>query len=66
MHSSMTKLDRAISVNPKDDVFYVNKGFPIDNSTWDRMWNYVAKLNPEARASIENTRDNENLPEVCA
>lgn len=45
--------------------FYVNRvGFPMDDSTWDRMWDYASKLHPSG-AEIRNTIRNQRLlPEV--
>ena len=66
LHRSITKSDRSSSAKDDGVLYYVNKGFPIDDNTWERMWKYVAKLNPNDRSLIESTRDNDHLPEVRA
>lgn len=45
--------------------FHVNKsGIPVNASTWDRMWKYAAKLNPEKRDKIYEIKNSMYLPPV--
>ena len=46
-------------------LFYVNKGgFPIDDFTWDRMWDHVSKLHPDGYNMVNKIKRNSSLPEV--
>lgn len=60
------------SNSDKDDVheengvlFWVNRsGFPMDDRTWDRMWEHVARLHPEGIAMTKKIRNQAVLPQV--
>ena len=44
--------------------FYVNKsGFPMNNFTYNRMWDHVAKLHPDSYSVVHRIRG-KSLPEV--
>ncbi|GFO48193.1 vasohibin-2 [Plakobranchus ocellatus] len=46
-------------------LFWVNKsGFPIDDHTWDRMWEHAAKIHPEGPDMVRNIRNKSNLPQI--
>nr|XP_022333693.1 vasohibin-2-like isoform X1 [Crassostrea virginica] len=46
-------------------LFWVNKsGFPIDNKTWDRMWDHVARIHPDGHDVTHQVRDKKELPTV--
>ncbi|XP_062617576.1 tubulinyl-Tyr carboxypeptidase 2-like isoform X2 [Saccostrea cucullata] len=46
-------------------LFWVNKsGFPIDNKTWDRMWEHVARIHPDGHDVTHKVRDKKDLPPV--
>lgn len=46
-------------------LFWVNKsGFPIDDKTWDRMWDHVARIHPDGYDVIHKVRDKKDLPSV--
>jgi len=46
-------------------LFWVNKsGFPIDNRTWDRMWDHVAKIHPDGYDMVRKVRNHSDLPQV--
>lgn len=57
----------------KDDVqeengvlFWVNRsGFPMDDRTWDRMWDHVARLHPEGMAMTKKIRNQAVLPQIA-
>lgn len=45
--------------------FWVNKnGFPVDDMTWERMWDHVAKIHPDGQKMVATIRANNNLPQV--
>jgi hypothetical protein len=45
--------------------FYVNKsGLPMDNFTWERMWDHVIKIHPDGARAFRGIRDERHLPEV--
>lgn len=45
--------------------FYTNRsGFPIDQPTWDRLWEHAMTIYPEAVYLIENIRNCANCAEV--
>ncbi|CAG2227823.1 VASH [Mytilus edulis] len=46
-------------------LFWVNKsGFPIDNKTWERMWDHVAKIHPDSFDMVRKVRNSGDLPQV--
>lgn len=45
--------------------FWVNKnGFPVDDMTWERMWDHVAKIHPNGYKMVHSVRGNVDLPQV--
>lgn len=45
--------------------FLVNKnGFPVDDVTWSRMWDHVAKIHPDGVKMTRSVRGNADLPQV--
>ena len=46
-------------------LFYVNKGgFPINEKTWERMWDHVSRIHPDGSSMVSKVREVEILPEV--
>ena len=46
-------------------LFYVNQsGCPMDDRTWNRMWDHVAKIHPDGYSMIYKIRDKSDLPDV--
>ena len=47
--------------------FLVNKnGFPVDDTTWDRMWEHVSKIHPDGPKKFHSVRGNTDLPQVLS
>ncbi|KAE8586062.1 hypothetical protein XENTR_v10021538 [Xenopus tropicalis] len=47
--------------------FYVNRGgLPIDEPTWERMWQFVGKTHPDGEALVRRIREAQDLPRVPA
>lgn len=45
--------------------FYVNKnGLPLDNQTWERMWDHVCDVHPDGTRIQYSIRQELCLPEV--
>ena len=45
-------------------LFWVNRnGFPIDETTWHRMWNHASKIHPAGNSLSEKIKKKE-LPQV--
>ena len=45
--------------------FWVNKnGFPVDEMTWSRMWDHVARIHPDGQKMVASIRGNVDLPQV--
>ena len=52
-------------LNEDGVLFYVNKsGCPLDEHTWNRMWNHVAKIHPDGSNMTNSIRNKTDLPEV--
>ncbi|XP_005089651.1 tubulinyl-Tyr carboxypeptidase 1 [Aplysia californica] len=48
-------------------LFWVNKsGFPIDEQTWERMWDHVAKIHPNGHDMVRKVRHGKDLPQIPA
>lgn len=46
-------------------LFYVNKnGFPVSQSTWERMWNHAGKIHPAGVKPMGEIRDDKDLTKV--
>ena len=46
-------------------LFWINKsGFPIDDHTWDRMWEHASKIHPQGHDIVCNIRHRSDLPQV--
>lgn len=44
--------------------FYINKGgFPIDKSTWERMWTHIVKIHPDGTNVVNKIRHCDDLAE---
>ncbi|KAL4238180.1 Tubulinyl-Tyr carboxypeptidase 2 [Mactra antiquata] len=44
--------------------FWVNKnGFPVDDMTWERMWDHVAKIHPDGYKMVSTVRG-KDYPQV--
>ncbi|XP_076443001.1 tubulinyl-Tyr carboxypeptidase 1-like [Babylonia areolata] len=47
-------------------LFWINRsGFPMDERTWDRMWDHVARNHPEGVKMTNMIRDQATLPEIA-
>ncbi|KAM4665095.1 tubulinyl-Tyr carboxypeptidase 1 [Discoglossus pictus] len=45
--------------------FYINRGgLPVDEPTWERMWDYVARTHPEGEQLVKRIRGAQELPRV--
>ena len=63
---------KALGLKEKDDteeengvLFYINKsGFPLDESTWERMYDHVAKIHPKGYDLVTQLRSEKDLPQV--
>ncbi len=74
MKSKAEKCKRSHSVSDGDDVgeengvlFWVNKsGFPIDDNTWQRMWDHVAKIHPGGTKMAQTVRRSHELLPVSS
>ncbi|KAK6183485.1 hypothetical protein SNE40_010960 [Patella caerulea] len=45
--------------------FWVNKsGFPVEDKTWDRMWDHVAKIHPGGYNMVCSIRGAKDLPQI--
>lgn len=72
MKSKSEKLKRSQSLPDGDEVqeengvlFWVNKsGFPIEDRTWQRMWDHVAKIHPEGHKMVQGVRQSKELVTV--
>ena len=68
----MKSASKVLGLKEKDDtheengvLFWVNKsGFPIDESTWERMWDHVAKIHPNGHEMVRKVRAIKDLPQV--
>ncbi|XP_046341883.1 tubulinyl-Tyr carboxypeptidase 1-like [Haliotis cracherodii] len=74
MKSKSEKLKRSQSLPDGDEVqeengvlFWVNKsGFPIEDRTWQRMWDHVAKIHPEGHKMVQGVRQSKELVTIPA
>ncbi|KAK3609691.1 hypothetical protein CHS0354_017544 [Potamilus streckersoni] len=63
--TKMTPADRDDAHEENGVLFWVNKsGFPIDERTWNRMWDHVAKIHPGSYTMVKKIMGNTNLPNV--
>lgn len=47
-------------------LFWINRsGFPMDERTWNRMWDHVARTHPDGTSMTEKIRNQVNLPQVA-
>lgn len=45
--------------------FWVNKnGFPVDDMTWERMWDHVAKIHPDGVKMVSKIRGSNSHPQI--
>ncbi|XP_070180568.1 tubulinyl-Tyr carboxypeptidase 1-like isoform X2 [Littorina saxatilis] len=48
-------------------LFWINRsGFPMDECTWDQMWDHVSRNHPEGVRMTEKIRNSTSLPQVPA
>ncbi|RUS81749.1 hypothetical protein EGW08_010503, partial [Elysia chlorotica] len=46
-------------------LFWINKsGFPIDEHTWDRMWDHASKIHPRGQDMVRSIRNQPDLPQI--
>ncbi|CAH1792343.1 unnamed protein product, partial [Owenia fusiformis] len=70
----MQSLQQSLKCEDEDEVgeengvlFWVNKsGFPIDEKTWERMWNHVSKIHPGGMDMVYDIKSKLVLPEVAS
>jgi hypothetical protein len=64
---SRTQLDKEDANEDNGVFFLVNKnGFPIDDGTWGRMWDHVAKIHPDGQKMVKKVKSTKitDLPYV--
>ena len=65
VRDSKSRADKEETTEDNGVWFLVNKnGFPIDEITWNRMWDHVAKIHPEGPKTFHCVRGNSDLPQV--